>query len=395
MRLEELGISLTLPEGLAVYTQEGPVDTAHTLPPEDVQYFLDVMTERKIYLLAMDPGAYEIQVKAEQVSFSDMDHMDDESLDVFAQTFAEVLVSAGAQVEELRFYHSPYTSFLFTRHYFPELGQYCHQYLTSIDGVGFSITLYSLDGPVTEERASTVRSLVDSLRDDDPPSLQAPEMPLSPGFTYTEPESNTTIQVPEGWLRGYVDADAKFSWSLDRSRAIVFTVTALPPEVSPLKKMLGIRTDPFEYLSEADIAEEFGVDPAQVTILQLNGKKWFRISGRLAAAAFGQEGTAQTVLLFRSADGWQYRLHYLGTVEDPQYEDLEAMATGLYTPSPTRRSTPELRTLAYALLCWSTLFTLLVLLRWRKARRVRKCPRCGRTKDKGASYCINCGQRLS
>lgn len=394
MRLEELGITLTLPEGLTIYTREGPVDPSDALSPEDAQYLLDVMAENNIYLMATDPGpACEIQVRADSAPYEDISLLDDDLLELFMESLREKMELSGAEVNDLRVYRSS-TMFLFTHHYFPEQDQYCHQYCTIKNNTVIFISLFSFGVPVTEEQAEAVRSIADSLREDDLPALKVPQPPLPSGFLYTEPESGTTVRVPEGWLRGYVGTDAKFTWSQDRSKAVVFDVTALPLAESPLKKMLGIRTDPLKHRSEEDLAEEFGVDPAQVTTLYLDGKKWFRISADMTAADFGQEGTAQSVLLMRSANGWQYRLQYLGTVEDPQYEDLEAMAASLDTPRSTIRSTPELEALKDVFHLLAVLLTLLVLLRWRKARRARKCPRCGRVGAKGASCCGSCGQKL-
>lgn len=169
-RLDELALSVTVPDELATFTR----DTSKNDP--DLATFgitkeqMDsMMTENNIYLNALtENGAYEIVVTMSKISMDDFYYLSDSDLSEIASSFVDGYAENGMQVIESEIYAHPQAKFLkiYLKH---SSDSYVLQYYTIYDGKAISFNLHSYSGKLSVYQKGVIQQVVDSIEFDNTP----------------------------------------------------------------------------------------------------------------------------------------------------------------------------------------------------------------------------------
>lgn len=406
--LDELGIAITVPEGLPIVTRDTPADDPVFASEEFGRLVLMAMEESGIYLEIIHRDVpWEIAVLSVSIGMFEDLEANEETIQMLQGVLVRAMENNGGQLESSQIYDGAEYPFVQIKWYDPSLDQYMQQHFTLLNGKLIGVCLYSYGEPCAKRPEEILLSMTNSVRLTEVTSVPdlTEDWVLIPSSTYTYPETGMTLLVPSGWSeiplsRERDHVKAKFQWSRDPSRLIVLSVTDLLAEMDLSQKMFHTRSEAdASNFSDRDLAEIFDVDVSEISRLMLDGKEWIRIvSPRLAQGAGGEVGVKTTALILYE-DGWEYLLYFTGDPSDEQYQDLELMARSISIPRSQEAQKAledrELMITISGMVFSAALFIgLALLLRWRKKKRGIRCFRCGNTCQLGSVFCSNCGIRL-
>lgn len=168
--LEALGLSITLPGDLLIYTREGLSDQADTLKAlnQSPESMSQLMESRNIYLDALDPlQRFEIVAVMNEVSdVPDFTALKDEEILAQKSDFEAVYQEKGVTMESLEIYSNDFAKYCVIYISQPNGAQgliHGLQYYTVRGGKAISLTLQSYAGPIDEAMESFQKSVVDNV----------------------------------------------------------------------------------------------------------------------------------------------------------------------------------------------------------------------------------------
>lgn len=216
--LEDLELSITLPDHYAVFTQDMAADDpALAASGYDLETAQNLLAETNTVLYAMDEtDAGSITLQLIDMELEDFSTYTDEELAALAAGREIGYESLGKEVSRLEVYTHDQTKFICLDYQDETPGYTAREYLTTYNGTGFLLTFYSMtQGEIPQEQQDQLQTIADSMifgaqpETSEEPGIEANEEPtdslktdatLSPSFVYTDPITEIQFTLEAGWV---------------------------------------------------------------------------------------------------------------------------------------------------------------------------------------------------
>lgn len=347
-RLDALGMRVEIPDNYIVFTRnvqdDDPNLSLYGLTKEDM---LSAMETRDIYLNAWDENAtFEIVVTMTESSLGDFNQLSDTELLTLASSLETVYDAAGVTYLRSEIYQNDQTKFLKIYINQPNDGitVYGVQYYTVYNGKAINLTLQSYEGMIDAAKESAMQNIVYSAHfDRDPVLSETPAATAS--FTYTDENSGVTFTVPANWVEAPMNQeryylDAKFTSNLEEGLSIFFTCEdvyaseELWSDLSEAERNALTRSDiDNSIFTKSDIAELFGCEADEVSMVFYRGKEYFRVETVSSATTYGIDISVPMTNLVRCENGYIYLFQFNGHEDHPYFGDFEALVSSVEYPA--------------------------------------------------------------
>lgn len=305
----------------------------------DREKIQDYYREAGIVLNAIaEDDSYEIVVTMNEnqaVSYIyNMQSMLDEQIMEFAETIQETYESYGYTVDNSDIYHTAdakYVVLSFGQIYENSTVQ-CKQYYTIRNNRIYNITLRSYVGEVTEDMASMMQHVIDSI------TYTSTDVPI----TYDNEELGVQYTVSEGWkeITPQKAADshirAQYMHTNGLGESIQFICKDIWGEMDTLHQLTNTRNefDATRKLSETEqkklmpYVKEFFAQEDQVVQKEINGEWYFVSDSPMIINSEKIQGTYQQKSYVMIRNGmvyvWQYGCYEDGNLHEADFENLLA-----------------------------------------------------------------------
>ena len=339
--LEDPGMSITLPEGLVVFTDMTDDELAEYGFTMDSLRQLFVNDSLRIDAMDAD-FTYEFVVTSMDSSIGFLSELGDALFDYLVSTMVDGIESMGFTCTDTDIYMHEQAKFV-KMHHNHMLGEtviYSVQYATVYNGKHVNVTLHSLTG----EQEALAAEAVDSIHfSADPPEEETPvQTPLrTEAFKYTDGKTGMSFTVPENWVErenGKTDGRISiyFDSTLDTETTIAFGSFSYDEnneycaEFTPMERLLLKHGAMQELFTQADVAEILDVDKDEITTITLGGRKYYRTDTEKPNYDYGFPITVPMTFLFHYEGGVGYMFYltsfsglgekdFLSLVESAEY----------------------------------------------------------------------------
>ena len=165
--LGELGISISMPENMLVFSRDIAEDDPDLpLIGMTKQQILDVMLDQDIYLNALEQnGEYELVVSMTKSPVVSMSMLGEEELNESIASLEQEYSNVGAQLLNCVVYDQAAATFLEIRFSITEdnFTTYGLQYYTIYNNKAINVTLHSYIGEITADHETLMRTIVDGI----------------------------------------------------------------------------------------------------------------------------------------------------------------------------------------------------------------------------------------
>ena len=324
--LDDVGLSVSLPSDYIVFTRDisetDPNLNAYGLTKESK---LSFMTTRSIYLDAWPKSdEYEIAVIMADNRTVDFNTYSGDGLTQLAEFFSDEYEKEGITCIKYEIYQHAQTKFM--KLYLKQLNnadmEYKLQYFTIYNSKPISITMQSYTGEITSQYEAVLKNIVDSVVFDE--ALQVTETHVVSGV-YTDPETQTTFTVPDGWTEAPLSEpqeflDAKFICDEYNSLMIMYGSYDVWSAMTESERAGLTRSDlKGTRLTENFAAEMFGVSPSDVDVVTYGGNFYSKMSTTTTNSSYGVEISLTMTQLLYMDNGYLYLFQFTGTDDDNLY----------------------------------------------------------------------------
>ncbi len=356
--LDELGLSLTVPDGYYAVTRNTPA-TDPIFAKTGISYsdYMALLNNGFIYLNALPDGYKdEVVVTMTPNSLSNFSTYSDSMLNVLASTLKAEYPNYGIDVSKCDIYQHSQTKFI--RIYFTQSSTSTHglQYYTIHDGKAMNFTMRSYEGAITSRQEKVIKSVVDSIKFDNTPLLNntssstqtsstaqasnstSSEKNTQP-FIYTDTDSGAKFTVPANWEqkpftkdREYIDV--KFVSTVDDGYAIIYGSNDVWSQMPAYEKQGYTRADyNNSVFTKADVAEMFQTSADNVTTVTYNNIEYFKGVTIQTTNSYGLNITVTMTSLVYINNGWMYMFQFGSLGDDKLYSDFERLMKSVWYPS--------------------------------------------------------------
>ncbi len=339
--LDELGMSIDLPEDLVVFTRDiksnDPNLSEYGLTKDSM---ISLMQERNIYLNAWDENiSYEITVTMVDSPFADYNQFSDTSLNSLMPTLASEYESLGITFTKSELYQHTQAKFIKIYISQPNSGDtvYGLQYNTVYDNKAINVTLQSYSGKIDSNKESLIKEIVDTIHFDT--ELQLLDTPApTEAFTYTDSGSGVSFTVPANWTeepmteeREYIDA--KFISILDPGMCMIFTSQDLWSLLTDAEKQQYSRSEADNSLfTKADVAAIYGCQESDVSMVTFSDREYFYTEVETTGSSYGFTVSIPMTYLVRCENGYMYIFQFSGTRDSEYYGDFKDLMNSVVFP---------------------------------------------------------------
>lgn len=341
-KLEELGMSIDLPDDHVVFTRDISSDdpnlSVYGLTKDSLS---SLMYEENIYLNAWDESAgYEIIVAMTESSYENFNLLSDTTLNRLTSFFEEEYKREGVAFIKSEIYRNSQTKFIKLYISQPDDGEtaYGLRYYTVYNGKDIIITIQSYSGEIDSRKESLLKGIVDSAHFDDKPTQNNPPAQTA-AYTYTDANSGLTFTVPENWAEApkneeYEYINAKFKSLRKKGSCIIFASEDLWDKLSAAEKLRYPRNDANNsLLSKADVAEMYGCGEQRVSMVSLAGKEYFKAEFETTETIYGLTFSLPATYLMHCENGYVYLFQFFGENDSEYYDDFESLMNSTVYPS--------------------------------------------------------------
>lgn len=346
--LDELGMSIDLPDDLIVFTRNiksnDPNLSAYGLTKDGLS---SVMLEQNVFLNAWDENVnYEITVTMIESPLEDFSQLSDTTLSVLASIPAEEYERVGGTDVMFDIYQHDQTKFIRITFSTPNNGStvYGLQYQTVHDGKAINITLKSFSGKIGSSKNLLMKNIVDSVhfsivsQPGEPPAQTA-------AFTYTDDKSGLSFTVPANWVEAPLNEerdsiDAKFVSNLEEGLSIFFSSTDLWMELTEADKKQLSRSDADNSVfTKADIAEICGCEISDISTTIFSGREYYCAEYTASRTAYGLTVSISVTEYIRFENGYMYTFQFLDMQDSQYYKDFEDLMSSIVYPQLDKNDT--------------------------------------------------------
>lgn len=356
--LEDLALSITLPENYPALTQnmtaDDPALTADVYAGYNLETAQELLAETDAVLYAMDPveaGLFLLQLT--DMELEDFSTYTDEELAALAAGREIGYESAGREVSRLEVYTHNQNKFICLDYTQPDQGESAgyaaREYLTTYDGTGFLLTFYSMTRTeIPQEQQAMLQTVVDSMTfgvqpespaepplEEKPVDTQTEDTSLSPSFVYTDPLTGAQLTLAEGWVEEDTKTEtgsfqittfahqSEMAWILFGRLDLL---QSLPQEEQARVDRTTINNDLYTL---EELAEYWEVDPEQVTQVTYGDREYYCTEQTLQGSSPLLPGHMHLSQLVRVENGYLY-LFLLQDYTDGTYQsDFQSLVASI------------------------------------------------------------------
>ena len=389
--LDELDMCVDIPPEHVVFTRDmedgDPNLSAYGWTKDELSSF---MRERNMYLNAWDEDVnYEIVITMVEGLLVDFAGVGDTALNALASMLSTEYESTGITCMESYVYQHSQAKFIRMHMSQPNQGDtvYGLQYYTIYDGKAISVTLHSYSGTIDAQQRRILKTIVDSIRFGTDPQLRPPLR--TEAFSYTDPDSGMSFTVPDNWVETPMSGDAefldvRFTSTLDEGLSILFSSEDLFQAEEVVGEITGVQRlllDRSEYgndlLTRADVAEMYGCEEADVSMVTYGGREYFMAQSVVEGEVYGIPVSMPMTRLVRCENAYLYVFHFNGSRSSEHFRDLRSLMNSVEYPDfEGERAARELVVGSWLVLAVLVLIALCLLpvfiWRSRKKKRIKR-----------------------
>lgn len=347
--LEEVGISIELPEDYTTITRDTPADDpAYEAYIWDKET-MDALFEQQDSYLNSSSLDYSKEISVTMIPMpiiKDFSWLNEANLETIAASFPDALEEMGGTYLRSELYQHSQVKFIKIYAEVTLNGDSYDmlKYYTVYDSKAININFFSYVEALDEEDEVLIRSVVDSARFGEE-AIAAADL-----REYTDLETGLSFTVPEGWsqadmLPGHQVLKAKFLYDQDPDMMIAYGVVDTWSNMSNSEKVGLERWDVDQsYLTADDIADTYGVDAGDVSVVVFGGKEYYVANINLGAPLGADLGEYfNSTVLLRIENGYMFQFFCDAKFADPQFKDMKALLDSARYPEPvtsTRAAVP-------------------------------------------------------
>lgn len=336
--IDELGISLTLPENLIVFTRNIKDDDPNlNLCDLTKDEILNAMTKQNIFLSAWNKNDnYEIVVSANDGMLKDFSQLSNTVLSAFATIPEKGYGDIGVVCSQINLYQNSKTKFI--KIYLHQTKNdtdtiFGLQYNTTYRGKAVNIIMYSYSSAVDEQKETILKKIIDDIDFQQPP--KAPEQAVfTPKFVYKDPGSGVEFTIPNNWVKAPLNKKresiaVKFTSTLEDGMSILFGYMDIYDKMPAEYKMMIDRNDINNSMfTKADAADAVGCSINDVSIVTYGEKQYF-----LAETTVSRQYMKIPMSFFILYDnGYMYMYQFNGHKNNKFYRDFENFVASAHYP---------------------------------------------------------------
>ena len=347
--LDDLGMSISIPNDLAVFTRDMKANDPNLkFFGQTKESMLSIMKNGNIYLNALDKdGEYEIIVTMLDSPLENYALLSDTTLTALASSFADAYKEAGITIDssEIHQHHQAKFLELHIHQIIDGKTVYGLQFNTVYGGKAINVTFQSYSGEIGRTRQILMQhNVLSNVQFDAAPPEPAGSSPTS-SFTYRDSNSGTTFTVPENWAespmfeeREYLDA--KFTSNLEEGLCIIYTCEDIygneefQSELTPAEK-LSISRANFDnsILTKEIVAEMVPGENQNVSMVSYGGVEYFFAEVTASGTAYGLTVSMSTTYAVHCENGYLHTFLFNAGKDSPYFKDFEALVSSAEYPS--------------------------------------------------------------
>lgn len=342
--LDQLGMSIDIPDDYDVFTRDTPADDpAYAWYGFTKESFDSLLEERNIYLNAIPPNSSrEIVVTMIESTIQSFHLMSDTTLSFLASTWTDVYEDSGVTCLKYEIYQHQQVKFVKIYISQEDDGQpvYGLQYYTVCNGQAINITMHSYSGELTQADEDSLQEIVDSANFWNAEPIPETDITTEP-FMYVDSKTGVSFTVPANWqekalFEERTAIDAKFA-STQEEGLLIFYGSADFWETIPESERAGLsRTDidslAFLEVDSVELARSWGVEGAEVSQKEYNGKTYLMMDGILSGQAYEQTVSIPMIIALRMENGYLCHFQFAGTADSPYFQDFTQLLGSVQYP---------------------------------------------------------------
>lgn len=347
--LDELGLSLELPENYVVFTRNIKENDPNLAEYGLAKKAMDnIMRSGNIYLNAWDEDvSHEIVVTMIESSFPDFSGLSDTALLALVSMTVEPYEAAGATVNGYEIYQHDQTKFIKLYLDQQNEGTLVHtvQYYTTVSKKAINITMHYYAGEVDAYNERVLQDIVDSAV-----FVGATETPTpvesTASFKYSDPKTGAAFTVPRNWKQEELSKEreiikAKFISNEDSGLMILYGSVDLWEAMSESERMGFSRSDiNNSALSKEDVSQMLDVKPSEVEMVSFGGKEYFKATSVSSGDFYGYTISIKMTTLYRFDDGFGYMFQTNIEESNAHYKDFVSLVSSMeFPPASAKEAT--------------------------------------------------------
>lgn len=432
--LDELGLSVDIPDSFWVFTRGTPADdpgyAEYGISKADMDSILE---EKDIYLNALSSELNcEIVVTKIGSILDDFSTWSDVALLTMTDGMKDVYSEAGVTYIKSEIYNHPQAKFIkiYISQKSGDIKQYSVQYYTVYNSQAINITLHSYAGELGQEREDIVKEIVDSADFWDAEPVEVFTEP----FEYVYPETGLRFTVPAGWEEEPLSKErktivAKFSSLKEGGLCILYGCADYWEELSPSDRIGYTRADLDNSILNEENVSAFAagenMEATDVSKVTYGGREYYKLSAVTNTSAYGLDLSLPMTSMLRVEDGYLFFFQFGGPEGGSGYDDFEALLDSVSYRSLSASSGADLFSgqetgpSMEMILCILLAVVVIVLLarflmsrqKGAKGEEAAKpsqsvppaapageeptlfCRKCGTRLPQGSAYCHHCGAK--
>ncbi len=328
--LEELDMSISIPEGFDVFTRDTKPSDANARKYGMTQEDLDSIFENNVYIYAWDNAKqYEFIITSVESPFNDLNLLNDDLIKSLANSMREDFESMDVTFIKSDIYKHDQIKFLkmYISQYMNAEKVYSLMHTTILNGSTINFTLHSYSGQIGSSEEALAKEIVDSAVFDYSPLSGAPASE-SPAFIYTDEESGLRFTVPANWIEEEVSEDSeyidtKFVSTFSDGSIIIFASEDIYESETDFRKGL-VSRDMFgnDLISKELVAEMCLCDESDVFLYNLGDKEYYFAELNFTDSVYGLDLTSKITFLLRCENGILYMFQFYGGSDSAYYDDF-------------------------------------------------------------------------
>ncbi len=340
--LDELGLSLELPENYVVFTRDirenDPNLAEYGLTKKDMD---NVMRSGNIYLNAWDEDvSHEIVVTMIESSFPDFSGLSDTALLALVSLTVEPYEAAGATLNGYEIYQHDQTKFIKLYLDQQNAGTLVHtvQYYTTVSKKAINITMHYYAGEVDAYNERVLQDIVDSAVFVGAIETPAP-VENTAAFKYSDSITGAVFTVPRNWKQEELSKEreiikAKFISNEDPGLIILYGSVDLWEAMAESERIGFSRSDiNNSALSKEDVSQMLGVKPAEVEMVSFGGTEYFKASSVTEGDFYGYTLSVKMTTLYRFDNGFGYMFQTNIEESNTHYDDFVSLVSSMEFPA--------------------------------------------------------------
>ncbi len=362
-KLDELGMNISIPSNMIVFTQNIPKDDPNIeLYGLDRDALIEQYKNGNIYLNAIsEDTTYEIVItKATNdglKELSDMNTLSNEELSSFLKELKTLYKSNGITYQKSNFHQ--HTQVKFIKIFFERSGQendtvYSIQYYTVINGNAVNITLHSYNNPISSSMEELLSQIVDSAEFDIKvitiptitPRANLVEFPETKS-SYTDNEVGVTFTVPAGWREMELMKERKHiktKYGDKDGNILLFGYTdgwsSMPESDKQGLKRSDLNNDS---LTKSELLELYGTDNVNETTVEyvtINNIEYFRVTRQFKYEVSETEVNRTMVSHLILNNGILFEFSFVRAIDSTAYKQYDELLSSIKYENLSTYSSP-------------------------------------------------------